>query len=294
MKNVLILIVVLFLWTDPASGGGFPTLKLGAGARAGAMGMASTALSDDGSGGYWNPAGLAFLTGKDVLFSLHRWVEDVKGEFLGFGWGGSGTGVGVHVLYTEVGGIEHRVGPSPTPLGTFSTYEMICGVSYAGVLKEGVSVGLTLKMLYEKIFVDEAWGVAADLGILWRLGEEGVRLGGVVQNAGRTGRLRDEDIALPLTGKVGMALPLEGLGGRWVLAVDGVQEQGFPFHLHGGLEYGWRDMLFIRLGYQTVYEIRDVTGGVGVVWKNFRLDYSYAPLGAGFGDSHRFSVGMGW
>ena len=38
----------------------------------------------------------------------------------------------------------------------------------------------------------------------------------------------------------------------------------------------------------------DVTGGVGVVWKDYRVDYSYIPLKSGWGDSHRLSVGIGW
>ena len=256
--------------------------------------MAYTALSDDGSGGYWNPAGLASLRRRDFLLSAHRWIGDVQGEFLGFGWGGKRWGVGIHILYTEVGGIEYRIVPSPTPLFTFSARELVIGVSCARMIRERLSVGMTLKTLYEKIFIEEAWGVAGDVGVLWSVWEGGLRIGSVLQNVGKTGPLRSEDVKLPLTGRLGVALPVEILGGRWVFVADGVKERGFPFHLHGGLEYGWRGVLFLRCGYQTGYETRTMTGGVGVSWGGYRLDYSYMPLREGLGDSHRLTFGIGW
>lgn len=292
MRNILILWAVITLGASQGFGGGFSSLKLGADARSGALGMAFTAVSDDGSGGYWNPAGLTSLVRKDFIFSIHRWIGGVRSEFLGFGWGDKKGGIGIHVLYMEVGGIEHRVVPTPVPLATFSNHELIVGFSYARTLKERISVGFTLKVLYEKIFVEEAWGMAADLGILWRVWEGGLRVGGVVQNLGTTGRLRDENVTLPLTGRLGVAQMVKIFGGRWVFIVDGVKERDFPFHLHGGVEYGWRNVVFLRCGYQTGYETRDLTGGVGVVWRGYRLDYSYMPLHAGLGDSHRLSVGI--
>ena len=94
--------------------------------------------------------------------------------------------------------------------------------------------------------------------------------------------------------RLGFAFPLEMLGGCWTFVMDGVKEKDFPYHLHGGVEYGWRGSVFLRFGYQTGYETRDVTGGIGFTWSKYRLDYSYMPLGSGFGDSHRLTVGIGW
>lgn len=294
MRYVHILGIVLNFGVSQVFGGGFSSLKLGVDARSGALGMAYTALSEDGSGGYWNPASLASLRGRDFLFSIHQWIADVRGEFFGLGWGKEKTGLGIYLLYTEVGDIEHRIVPLSNPLGTFSAHELIVGISYARMVTERLSVGMTLKTLYEKIFIDEASGVACDVGVLWKVWEEGLRVGAVIQNLGKTGRLREEEIKLPLFGKVGFAFPIEIFGYRCILALDGVKERGFPFHIHGGVEYGWRDILFLRFGYQSGYETRNVTGGAGIVWGRYRLDYSMMPLGSGLGDSHRLSLGVGW
>jgi len=258
------------------------------------MGMAFTALADDGSAGFWNPAGLASLQRKDMLLSFHRWIEDVRDEFLAFGWGGPHEGMGIHVLYTDMGEFEQRIVPSPTPMATFSAHELIFGVSYARTVFNRFDVGMTIKLLYEKIYIEEAWGVGVDLGFLWHVWSDGLRIGGVLQNLGKTNALYREDISLPLTVRLGLAYPLNIFGGQWIFVADGIKERGFPYHLHGGVEYGWRGRVFIRCGYQTGYEARDITGGIGVAWDKYRVDYSYMPLGSGLGDSHRFTVGIGW
>ena len=293
MKRFLLLSILL-LETSALYGGGFPSLKLGADARSGGMGMAFTALSGDGAAAYWNPAGLTRLERKDVQLAIHRWVEGVHSEFLSFGWGNGAWGFGLHALYTEVGDIEYRVVPSPTPLTTFSANELVLGFSLARTLSERIGFGVTVKMLYEKIFVDEAWGVAADIGLQWELVEDGLRAGGVIQNVGWTGTLDEEAIELPFLWKFGVAFPLSAGEHRLVAVLDVIQERGFPVHVHCGFEAGYKGFLFLRGGYQTGYDIRSFTGGVGISWKAYRLDYGYMPIDGGFGDSHRLSVGIGW
>jgi len=294
MKRIFVFLFVLVLSLSSSWGGSFPTLKLGSTARSEALGMAYVAVADDASGGFWNPAGLASMRGGDAVLSLHRWIQDVRGEFLAFGWETHHGGYGVHVLYTDMGELEHRLTPSPTPLATFSAHEFVMGISFGRTIYNRLSVGLTAKLLYEKVYIEEAWGVAADFGFLWDVFADGLRIAGVVQNIGKTNPLQTEDIRLPFTVRLGVAYPLSLLGGRWWFVLDGVKERDFPFHLHGGVEYGWRERLFLRCGYQTGYETRDFTGGLGVTWGRYRLDYSYMPLGMGLGDSHRLTVGIHW
>jgi hypothetical protein len=51
-------------------------LRLGAGARAMAMGGGTSAMADDATAGYYNPAGLAFLEGRHVGFTLNTMALD--------------------------------------------------------------------------------------------------------------------------------------------------------------------------------------------------------------------------
>ena len=290
MRKIILSFTFIVLSAGTVFGSGFSSLKFGGSARVGGMGMACTALADKGSAGCWNPANLAIFDKTDFAFSANRWFKDFRNEFIGFARGNDKNGVGVHLLYTEIGGIQQRIGPSPEPLSLFSAHEFIAGVSYARKINEQVSIGVTLKMFYEKIFIEEARGLGGDIGILWVPKVKWFRLGAVLQNLGKTEKLKDEKIQLPLTLRLGLAVPLEFLGTHWNFAIDGVKEQNFPFHLHLGMEYGWRGIFFLRCGYQTGYTNRSLTGGIGVVWGRYRLDYSYIPLHSGLQDINRFSI----
>src|SRR2546421_7945972 len=57
--------------------------KIWVGARGAAMAGAVSALSDDISSLYWNPAGIAHLPGVNVGASYTRWFGDVTHNFIG-------------------------------------------------------------------------------------------------------------------------------------------------------------------------------------------------------------------
>ena len=294
MRHFIFISSIVIVSSAQSICGTFPSLGFGAGARTGGMGMASTALFDRSHGGYGNPAGLIAEKGNNFLFSHHRWFSDVSTSFLSFGWGNDQRGSGFHMLYTKIGEIEEREGPSPEPLSVFSAHEWVLGISHAVRIYHLFYLGITVKLLYEKIFLEEAVGGAADIGFLWQIRENSLVIGGVLQHIGKTNKLLEDPISLPLTFKLGIALPFVFLGERWIFLADGVKESGFSYHLHTGLEFDFRNTLFVRLGYQTGYETRNITGGVGIQWQGYRLDYGYMPISGELGDSHRLSAGIAW
>ena len=293
MRRFAVLIFSLFLLASvPGFCGGFSSLILGVGARSSGMGLAYTALADDATGSFWNPAGMLMTKRNDFAVSVHRWIQGVRSGFLGLKWGSQSTRFGIHLLYMEVGDIEHRTGPSPDPLSTFSSHEILAGFSYGIKMKDNFSMGWTFRLYYEKIYIEEALGFGADMGFLWEVKPGGIRVGGVVQHLGKTNRLKAESIPLPLTGKMGVAFPFRISSIHCFAVLDAVQEKDMPFHVHIGSELNWKDVFFLRLGYQTGYETRKLTGGLGISMKGYRLDYSYMPLLEGLGDSHRLTLGI--
>jgi len=274
-------------------GSGFPSLKLGADARFAAMGNAGTASGLDASAGYRNPAGLAGDSCTEAVFSLHRWWQGVRSGFLGIAFKGRKSGGAFHLLYTGVPDIEYRVSePSPEPAGRFSSVEMTAGASYGRSLTPSLSAGISLKFYYEKIFVEETIGFGGDIGMNYTLSGRGLRIGAAVQNIGKTGKLASEPIELPLAAKVGVAAPLTSGSGNALLLLDCVKERDSRLHVHGGAEFTWRKLLFLRAGYQTGYETHGVSAGIGFSFLKTRLDYSLLPMSKGLGDSHRFSVNL--
>ena len=81
-------------------------METGGGARALGMGGAFTAVADDPSTTFWNPAGLATLTGRDLLL-MHseRFGDLIDRDFVAYtqpvNWnifGGSASGIGLSVI----------------------------------------------------------------------------------------------------------------------------------------------------------------------------------------------------
>ncbi|MBN1779525.1 hypothetical protein JW948_00175 [bacterium] len=285
--------LLFFIGSACLLAGGFSTLKMGSDARTSGMGLSGTALLNGASSSYWNPAMAAGIQGRDVTLSVHKWMDDIQSEFVGVVAGNGIQGAGFYLLFTEIPGLEHRLIASETPLGSFSSYEMCAGLTYARKVVETIRIGFSVKTYYDKIFTDDTWGLGGDLGVFWQMPLWHLQMGGVLQNFGSTGRLNRETVPLPLTGKLGWLLPLESFGGQWLLQADAVKEEGFPFHIHSGAELTWHSVLSIRGGYQTGYDIRDITAGAGLLLGNLRLDYAYMPM-TSLGDSHRLSMGLNW
>jgi len=292
MKKIAFVFILFLLYAATCLASGFSSLQLGTGAKPGGMGLAYTAMSGDALAGYWNPAGLVPLNQNDVVLSIHRWIQDVSSGSFSYGWGNTKHGLGLHLLYTEIGGIEQRVVASQDPISIFSAYDIVFGISYGRRFNDRVRWGVTVKGLYKKILYDDATGVAADFGIQYDI--KNICIAGVLQNIGKTNNLRSESLSLPATVKVGVAIPLKLLKSNWIVLIDGVHEIGEDFYCHSGVECSLREQLALRGGFQWGYEDIRFTVGVGVLRGKYRLDYSIMPSVNGLGHSYRFSIGIIW
>jgi len=293
MRKIWTGIIASLLTAGCLFASGFATLKMGSDARSAGMGMAATAMGAGGAAPFWNPASAGIIQGQDVVLSLHRWMDDIQSEFLGYAAGNGKHGAGLYVLFTEVGNLEYRTVPSNEPLGYFSAHEMVVGATYARKITPNLTLGLAVKGYYEKIFTDDTWGLGGDLGFLYETSIYDIRVGGVVQNIGQTGRLEHDSVPLPLTGKLGVIKPFSMTGGEWLATMDLVREKDFPTHIHAGAEYCWHALIALRAGFQSGYDTRDITGGIGIIHHQFRFDYNYMPMSV-LGDSHRLSLGISW
>lgn len=305
-----------------------PFLKIGQGARASAMGESFTAIADDSTAVFWNPAGLAQLTRFQVQFTHNEWIEDFRHEYFGLAgpWEG-GWAVAYSIL--DLGEFAELDDTNQVTGNTFTVNDQLVQLGYGrAFLDQTVMVGAGAKLVREDLG-DGVRGTTAsfDLGVigvpLWS--EPRVTLAAVVENIG--GEL--SGFGLPLTARVGVAWRKSGLlakaaeygheGERttdgvrgtatypWeadgvsdglTLAADLVAPQKGRVEIHAGVEY-WLAFAAIRAGYRFRYPRNDLGGasgatvGLGLRGHGFQFDYgfdaSYAPYGD-LGAASRFSV----
>lgn len=164
-------------------------LMIPVGSRAVALGNAYTALADDITAVYWNPAGLAFMEQKESFFTYVDMPLDVSLTFVGAGapvFDGQGTMAGfVEVL--NFGELEQTTVMSPNGTGImWDSFSFAAGMSYAHNFSDRFAAGFTLKGIHESIANQTGSAFAMDFGSNYHTTINGktVRLAFMVQNMG--------------------------------------------------------------------------------------------------------------
>ena len=272
---------------------GLAFLKIGAGGRAVGMGEAFTAISNDASATYWNPAGLASMQRSQFMFTHNKWFQGITHGFASVAFNINENYFGLSFISNSVDGIERRVNPSTEPLYTIDAHDIMIGVSFAKKYHKNLQWGVTLKYLYEKIYLENTYGAALDLGVIYKTPVAGLNVGAVIQNLGTMSEFKEEKITLPAMAKVGASytLPSEEYG-AWTVVADLIQIFDANLHVHTGLEYELKKIIALRIGYLNGYEERTIQGGLGFKLKRYRIDYAYVPFSSDIGNSHRISFGF--
>ena len=143
---------------------GLSFLKYGFGARNIAMGDAGTALSNDLTGLFYNPAKLALTDKSEVLFMHNQWIQDVNSEVIGAKTELWGIPFALGFNVTSIDGIEYREIPGE-PVTTFDANYFYGSLSTGFFVTDEISFGAGIKYLYEGLLNDEAQGFGFDFGV---------------------------------------------------------------------------------------------------------------------------------
>ncbi len=280
-----------------AGSSGFSVLKLGVSARGVALADAMNAHARGVDAAFYNPAALSLpLTGGSTaqLTVTHKeWIQDTRTEFLGALLQLSDRdAIGFSMNSTSISDIEIRTQPGEAE-GTFTARDYWLGVSYGRRLSDDLRLGVTAKFLYEKILVDEASGIAFDIGAHYATPLEHLSVGAAVDNLGSMNSLRNESTKLPALLRVGPAYSsqLEGTMAAVTLASDFVHLfSDSKSYLNLGGEFVFDNSFAARMGYRFGSEGQKLSAGVGVTYEFLMMDYAYAPLTNDLGTGHTISL----
>jgi hypothetical protein len=276
---------------------GLAFLKLGASARGVAMGDAMAGAVYGAAATFYNPAGLGIASKADakseLLFMHKEWIQDTRTEFLGSRFSmGDRHALGVSVLTTTVADIEIRTRPGEAQ-GTFTSRDLGIGLTYCYEIDHGLRAGLTARYLYEQLLVDDAQGIGIDVGAQYDGLVDGLTVGAALANIGSMSEFRNEPVKLPALIRAGAAYRMDFLDlyGVAILAADveDVLAESTP-HARIGGECAFKDVFFIRGGYQFGSEGRGLSAGGGVQYGIFGVDYGFSRLSGALGNGHTISI----
>ncbi|MFH0775809.1 MAG: PorV/PorQ family protein [bacterium] len=270
-------------------------LKLGAGARAAGMGDAYVAVADDATAGYWNPAGLAQVEGKQGTFMFLRpmaEVEDLAMSYIGIAIPASCGNFGGAITYYGYGETDETTGVDsngdPIKGKTWDAYDFACSLSFAKDVKKDTSLGATLKIVNGKIAESTAIAFACDFGLLQK--KNRLSIGAVIKNIGSSMKYEQEGFGLPLSVKAGVSYKLLRL--PLLLSADLTLPNDNKTHFNFGTEYSIKEVFSLRCGYKSGPEDEGsgLTFGAGTKYLDlYSFDYAYQTFDK-LGDSHRISL----
>ncbi|TES86742.1 PorV/PorQ family protein [Candidatus Aerophobetes bacterium] len=255
-------------------------LKIPVGARAAAMGEAFSAVVDDATSLYWNPAGLVQVKDKEFSAVYNQWFAEIYQGYLGAAlstWRGT---VALGVNYVNMGKMEGR-DEWGEPSGEFSASDLQVSLGYGNQISPRLDVGLAVGLIESKIADDSESTYSGNLGILFSLSES-VSLALVGQNIGSS--LGNDSLPFALRG--GAAVKSDSL----ILAADLASPSDGPVYYCAGFEWWLGKTLAFRAGYRSERSIGSgITAGLGFQKGRVRLDYAYVPYDE-LGTAQRISL----
>lgn len=286
-------------------------LRLPVGARGVAMGRAYVACATDGAALFWNPAGILRSPARRNFFAAHtEYAAGIDLEHLSAHWRGQNFAYGISAGILRSGDIPRTTEFHQQGTGTtFRADQFFLGATVARAMTDRFSIGGTLKFYQENLDEFVVRSALVDLGILYFVGDDDLRIGFSVRNFGpdlRPGgtpppigpeyqaRTSFQSFAAPTSGSFGVARTFAlaekiGLLGAAEFHHPSDYAESFRF----GGELGLDSLLFLRAGYETNRDEGGFAAGFGVALSRdrvrLRADYAYSDMGS-FGAIHHFSL----
>lgn len=316
-RSILLTLLVAALATPAfaeSAGRAGAYLKMGVGARALGMGSAFTAVADDSTAAFWNPAGLALLARPEASFMHANLSLDRKYNFFNYvhplknDKKNSGVVALSHIRFGVDGIPETRLAngrtdglplagdePATDPAGTFTPGRNVYIYSYfddtetatfgtyARKLADKWFGGVNLKALRQSLFTNSAdsWGL--DLGFLYtptKKSAVGLSIRDIAEQL-KWDTASGHSDTVPVTTTVGFSYKTRP---NMIVALDLSKTEDLDAKFRVGTEYWFKDVAALRLGSQA----GDLTLGASFKLQDWRFDYAYAD--ETLGEAHRISA----
>ena len=275
---------------EDGQGGTESNFHLGFGARALSMGRAFTAVADDPSAIYWNPAGLELVYQQSFTFFHTPLYEGGSFSFISYAFPTLNIGtLGFAIGRIGIGNIENRDSEQILWDTDAANDEYQAFISYAKRLPWNITSGMTVRVirrgfsnlnngLYQGNFID--YGVGLDLGFMytpegftsvfmqdWNFGLNIRNLFAPQLKEG------DQVDAFPLSIRFGILRKLYFSNGgnnvNVMIDFDYSQERDLFFNM--GLEYKFKELGMLRAG----IDGSTPTFGAGAKYSFMQIDYAF-------------------
>jgi hypothetical protein len=212
----------------------------------------------------------------------------------------------INLIYFNYGSFDETDEFGDATGRTFSASEFALSAGISSSLGLGFDYGIATKFFFSNIDEYNASGIAFDAGLLYTIPAlDNLQLGISLLNFGKTlENYTDVQEKLPLMLRFGFAKRLAHLPLLFTGSLNDITEKEdkildrFKKFAVGG-EFDISNVIKFRLGYQNIINqsvkplgrnvLSGISLGLGINWRNLRLDYSYSNFGD-LGSQNRLGV----
>jgi hypothetical protein len=235
---------------------------------------------------FTNVAGTAFTQKTELMFVRTQWLKGTNININAFGLTqhvGTTGAIGLAIMAMDFGDIPITTTESPEGgLGTFSPQFINIALSYAKGFSDNIYGGMAVKVITEKTASVSARGVALDAGIQYVTGKNNqLKFGISLKNVGPTMKFGGDglgfQVQVPASTNGASPMTVEQRAATFELPSLLNIGAGYDFYLKKdstslkthritvmatftsnsfekdqyklGVEYGWKNMLMVRVGY---------------------------------------------
>ena len=176
-----------------AGAGAFSFLKINPGAKAAALG--GTGLLNSGDlAVFTNPALLASMDRGNISAGHNQWLGDATQNFLSWNFSLNRIKCALGTRFVYVGNLEMRETATSEPVTTFSAWDISIHAA-AGIRLGMFDIGIGMKLIREKIWMESATGIAFDAGVIIHP-LSGLELAASLQHIGPSVTMVEDDFRL--------------------------------------------------------------------------------------------------
>lgn len=320
-KSIIILLISLFgtaLYAQQKlAQTGFQYLSVSQDARATALGGAYATVEGTNSALFYNPAGVAEMNNTfSVSVNYFNFIADIAHASLSAAYRPSQGQYGVFGLsvqsvdYGDLDGTmvaANNQGYYET--GKFSPNALAVGIAYARSLTDKFMVGGQIKYVGQHLGSsvvpgtvtkeNVASGFAFDFGTIYHTGFKSLNFGMFVRNFSQELKYEEEGFQLPLIFKLGVSMDAmdfinsEITDQSLLLSLDAAHPRSHDEYVNIGMEYKYREMVALRMGYISAQAEQGFSYGIGFNALGIGIDYAFTPFGV-FDSVQRFSLSFSY
>ena len=319
--SIILFLITLCFPVDKAGTSAAKFLSIGVGGRAVGMGGAFTAIAADASAMFWNPAGVARISGNEFYVEHSNWLADINHNYLAMVLSlGNSSSWGLNIVSLSMPEMNvTRYGEEYTG-ESFRAGSYAIGATWAANLTDRFSIGFNGKYIREFISRSAASGAALDVGTLFNtvlgptLGMSISNFGSKMQMNGADLLINVDDVSnnskinadlstekfnLPLTLRFGISNSHDIGAVQLLWAVDAVSPMDNSEYVNMGFELEFLDKIYLRGGGKSIFmsereELFTLGGGfkLELFSKQFiHIDYAYEVMQY-LNDIHKFSISL--